>query len=196
METLRTNLPPQEKLYERKEGGDVFTFEELSVADFPQPVLELLTKRHQMESDFRGSAREETWARALKATDPKITTFVASQLFREGDLELTYFIDTLGEDIAGEGTLLKGVDGSINASGNPVPGWSDNAFDHKQQGLGERRLALMNAFSRTFYQLPLRSSPEINGKARRLWAQLAQDGRAVMLDEKDNYGFPRYEFLK
>lgn len=201
MEAPKKERARKEMLYERNEDGDTFVFTEMPLDQFPPQVHTWMMSRHRIENDFRGGVQDESWTRTLKTSDTKITTHMASHMLRvkKGTtIELTYFIDTdrNTSTLVGEGILLKGSDITVDASDNPVPGWTENHKGSDGLKLGERRLAVMNAFSKQFYGVPLRSSPEINGMGRRLWEELETVGRARQLEEKDHYGFPRYEFVK
>lgn len=65
--------------------------------------------------------------------------------------------------------------------------------DFREQGLGNRRLLLMNAVSRMLYGLPLHSDTSIANEAeRRLWEKFVTQGKAKKYSQN---GVDRYSFL-
>ncbi|HEY4964658.1 MAG TPA: hypothetical protein VIH90_08280 [Candidatus Saccharimonadales bacterium] len=56
-----------------------------------------------------------------------------------------------------------------------------------RQGLGRRRLLVMNAASRRFFNLPLSASSVITDDALRLWQKLEVDG--LVIKSEDTYRF-------
>ncbi len=95
---------------------------------------------------------------------------------------LTYFWETRNKENIGHGELRYNISDKDEFFKNkPFVGFSETEKEFQKQGLGKRRLLLMNAYSQMLYQLPLYSSDIITPKAENIWVQLEGEGLAQKL---------------
>jgi hypothetical protein len=201
METLTV-----EKLYSRPvslDGGESFDFTPISIDEFPPRVYAALEKKH---TDLRNyyfrptrSIEEEKWTRTLMTSDGRLSTYIAAAIIPQPDvrLEMTYFFDVYKNGIAGEGRVLRGLNGPIAGTEHPMAVWVHNDPQLKHNNLGERRLALMHAYAKQYYGSSLQSDYEMHEAGFKLWHNLVLAGRAKEIEGlEDEYGRNRFEFLK
>lgn len=122
-------------------------------------------------------------------------TYVATttKIYSGDDVEeSTYFIDMQGGSVAGYGELRKNLTkGGSYFTDKPLVGYTETEPTMRRQGLGLRRLEIMNAFSQMKYQLPLYSDTLLQPDAKRRWEELVQVGKAEKFKEgrHDRYVF-------
>jgi hypothetical protein len=75
----------------------------------------------------------------------------------------------------------------------PTVGDSFTAVQHRKNGLGMRRLKMMDALSRMVYQTPLTSGVIIHNSEKDLWEKLVEDGKAERIPS--GKGPQRYRFI-
>lgn len=95
----------------------------------------------------------------------------------------------------GEGSIIHGYDiGNPASDGKPYVAWTGTAEGFRKQGLGLRRLKVMNVVAQELYGKPLNSDSEffIEEEARSLWRHLVQQELADRYSE--TYGGLRYRF--
>ncbi len=63
--------------------------------------------------------------------------------------------------------------------GKPFVGYTDTKSGFEKQGLGRRRLFVMNALSQMSYRLPLHSGLSPSAPATRIWDSLVTEGIAI-----------------
>jgi hypothetical protein len=131
-------------------------------------------------------------------------TYVASQekIYSQGGFEsmekLTYFFDAGTDDEYQGHAELRYAPYSLDSFfyQKPFVGWTKTEDSLLRQGLGLRRLMMMNAYSQMMYSLPLHSDtlmiPSADPKGsppRGVWEKLVRQGRAVMYREGDKDRF-------
>ncbi len=124
-------------------------------------------------------------------------TYVAQQIKKFGDEfkeQNTYFVDTRNNEITGRGELRLGLETEEEYyKDKPTVGYTFTKEDYQNQGLGKRRIEIMNAFSRMDHGLPLYSDTLMADKnAEKVWQSLEQKGKAKKIQEGDTY---RYVYL-
>ena len=81
----------------------------------------------------------------------------------------------------------------------PFVGWTETEPGHQRQGLGKRRLLIMNLAATALYKHPLHSGTLMSDDAESLWQKLTADGLAEKYTEKDTAyknGLVRYKFSR
>lgn len=82
---------------------------------------------------------------------------------------------------------------TFDGENKPTVGDSVTTVQHRKNGLGMRRLKLMNALSRMVYQTPLTSGVIIHNSEKDLWEKLVGDDKAERIPSgKDPQ---RYRFI-
>jgi hypothetical protein len=117
-----------------------------------------------------------------------LKTFLAQQTktYWNGDMEeLTHLIDLSREmSKIGHGEIRMALHNRRKYFRNkPFVGYTETNSDMQGQGLGTRRLLVMNALCQMFYGLPLNSSTLVSELAKRRWERLATEGKARMYME-------------
>jgi len=110
---------------------------------------------------------------------PGITDFTSLRL-----VDLAKNKEVVGHGVV---TLWTGAPEDDKFQTRPFVDFTRTYDKFKRQGLGRRRLLVMNAASRRFFNLPLYASKIINDDALRLWQKLEDDGLVVKSD--DTYRF-------
>lgn len=103
---------------------------------------------------------------------------------------LTYFVDMRGNQVLGYSELRNNISNLREYfRDKPFVGYTETEKDFRNQGLGTRRLLLMNAFSGAQYSLPL-NSDTLNSEVS-VWEDLVQKGQAQKFQEGEHL---RYSF--
>ena len=105
---------------------------------------------------------------------------------------LTFFVDSSNNELEGYSELRLNFSNSIKYFiDKPFVGFTDTEQKFRNKGLGVRRLKIMNAFSESFYGLPIYSDTLITESAKRVWEKLVIGGEAhkFLEDKKERYGF-------
>jgi len=105
--------------------------------------------------------------------------------------ELVYLIDVDSDGIEeGHGEIRMNISNDDPYFKNkPFVGYTETEGGFRRQGLGTRRLLMMNTFTQMLYDLPLHSDTLIADDARRLWERLAVEGKAIKYPEGQNERF-------
>ncbi len=82
---------------------------------------------------------------------------------------------------------------TLDGKNKPTVGDSFTAGQHRKNGLGMRRLKMMDALSRMIYQTPLTSGVIIHDSEKNLWEKLVQDGKVERIPS--GKGPQRYRFI-
>ncbi len=122
-------------------------------------------------------------------------TYVAKKVkiyhLTRGSLKLMGLIDVNEDNIhIGHGEIM--VDNSEKEiyKDQPFVAYTDTVKKYRRQGLGMRRLYVMNALSQAFYQLPLYSGFAIKPSAEGVWQRLVEQGVAKIYEDE------RFVFLE
>ncbi len=169
--------------------------EKVAVADVPEEVLhffefksgQFLSSNDYKLGNFEGFFRvrhrggKETFLAQQTKTYPK-------GFLEAGDTErLTYFVDMDGDKIIGRAELKLNVKCPKEYleyfKDKPFIGWIETDKNLRKQGLGTRRMYLMNAYSRMLYGLPLYSDTVNSLPMESLWEKLVGEGRARKFKE-------------
>jgi hypothetical protein len=122
-------------------------------------------------------------------------TFLAQQtktypkgFLEAGDTErLTYLVDMDGDKIIGRAELRLNLkcpeEYTEYFKDKPFIGWIETDKNLRGQGLGTRRIYLMNAYSRMLYGLPLYSDTVNSPEMENLWETLVRRGEARKFKE-------------
>lgn len=81
---------------------------------------------------------------------------------------------------------------TFDGKNKPTVGDSFTAIQHRKNGLGMRRLKMMDALSRIIYQTPLASGIIIHDSEKNLWEKLVENGKAERIlieNQPDHYRF-------
>jgi hypothetical protein len=108
--------------------------------------------------------------------------------------EIVLIVDTSDKgDKIGLGILAIGTGNAGDKYKKPYVGETHTDDDHTRQGLGIRRLKLMNRLALELFGLPLNSDPIGNttGEAVAVWQKLVQADQAELYVED---GIPRFRF--
>ncbi len=123
-------------------------------------------------------------------------TYAAEQTktYHNGDTErLSYFLDARNSKSIGHGELRWSLS---NKSGffkdKPFVGFTETEKEYQRQGLAERRLYMLNAFSKMTYGFALYSSDVVDSRAINLWEKLVNEGKAKKFKSGE---YDRYVFL-
>lgn len=108
-----------------------------------------------------------------------------------GDRErLTYFADIRDGVRTGYLELRCALsNGDVYFKGKPFVGFTRTLEGFQNEGLGERRLRVANAYSLDTYGVPLNSGGLIEETAKRMWRRLVENGEAEKYMEGKNEYF-------
>ncbi|MDQ5883583.1 MAG: hypothetical protein QG654_497 [Patescibacteria group bacterium] len=122
-------------------------------------------------------------------------TYVATQI--KFDEYNTYFFDTRDGEEIGHGELRFAKDSEDEFfKDKPFVGFTDTEENFRRQGLGERRLLEMGAYSRQIYNLPIYSDTLISENAKALWNKFVSLGMAeVFIENSGGRSHERYVLL-
>ncbi len=169
--------------------------ESVTIADVPEEVLhffEFKSGQFLSPNDYTLGNFEDFFR--VRHCDGK-ETFLAQQtktypqgFLEAGDTErLTYFVDVDGDKIIGRSELrlnTKCPEEYLEYfKDKPFIGWIETHEDLWKQGLGTRRMYLMNAYSRMLYGLPLYSDTVNSPRMESLWETLVKKGKAGKFKE-------------
>ena len=111
-----------------------------------------------------------------------ITSGVKSYLTDTKPIEQTIVLQDVNEngDEKGHGSIKRILmdPGYLN---EPYVGYSETETQYQRQGLGVRRLLLMNALTQSFFNLPLYSM-FANDSAQKVWNKLVKEGTALQIN--------------
>jgi len=82
---------------------------------------------------------------------------------------------------------------TFDGENKPTVGDSFTAVQDRKNGLGTRRLNMMDALSRMVYQTPLTSGVIIHDSEKNLWEKLVENGKAERIPSGN--GPQRYRFI-
>ena len=94
-------------------------------------------------------------------------------------------VDSFGNEVVGRGTAWL-IDGVANFENMPFVAYTTTSLEHLRQGLGMRRLQLLNALCLDLWSQVLRSSDSIRPEARGVWEKLCQMGLAEVWRDDAN----------
>lgn len=161
----------------------------------PNPVMEWFEGRSALQIHPRDYRRGNFSAFYVIYHQSGDRTFAAKQTKTydtNGDTEeLVYLIDldSNGKE-EGHGEIRMNVSNDDPYFKNkPFVGYTATEDGFRRQGLGTRRLLIMNTFTQILYDLPLHSDTLITDDARRLWERLVAEGKAIKYQEGKNERF-------
>jgi hypothetical protein len=184
-------------------AGSNIPCEDIGLDDLPVSILETLDKQTQRGRDGRPFSELFDTVSSIQFPDGS-TTYFASYLRSDNnvpDEKVVKVIDTTAsETVAGDGTIVfylptntSIVSGARHKMiGFPFVGTTDTLPEHRQQGLGARRLFAMNYISRKIFGLPLYSGLQPTPQAKSLWDTLVQEELATPPTEESHN---RYRFI-
>lgn len=183
----------QKAIFERHFSG---ILEQIGIDQIPEEVMkkfEGYSARFISPQDYK----EKNFDSFFKIThDNKDETYIAKQLKELANAdekikeEDTYFIDTRDQFIIGNGELR--FDMSLRDGGflrKPFIGYTGTTENYQRQGLGVRRIEVMNAFSEMHYNSPVYSDSLLSPSAEKVWEFLQTSGHAEKIQEGDLYRF-------
>lgn len=105
--------------------------------------------------------------------------------------ELVYILDLDNEENEkGHAELRMNISNNDPYFKNkPFVGYTETEDDFRKQGLGARRLLIMNVFAKILYVLPLHSDTLISAEASSLWKRLVEEGKATTYLEGEHERF-------
>jgi hypothetical protein len=107
--------------------------------------------------------------------------------------EVLYLVDTDAEgQKTGIGLVAKGR-GGLARYQKPYVGYTETDETHRREGLGLRRLRLMNRLALREYDQPLHSDPnaDVSDEAKAVWLKLVNSGEAEFFHDEE---YPRFRF--
>ena len=115
-------------------------------------------------------------------------TFVGENL----SLEAVFLQDRDSKNkYAGEGQIF--LEAGNDEPDIPVVGFTFTALKYRRNGLGKRRLQIMDAVTRSLYQDPLYSSGSPRPEQRSIWEHLVNEEIAEIVKWQET---KRYKFIK
>jgi|SRR3989344_2118918 len=120
-------------------------------------------------------------------------TYVAEQIktYDSGEQEInTYFVDIYNDEIAGYSELRLGITNEREYFKNkPFVGFTKTYSKFGKRNLAERRLYMMNAFSKMRYDFPIYSDTVMTDRPKEMWERLVSERKAKKIKEgeKDRY---------
>jgi hypothetical protein len=108
--------------------------------------------------------------------------------------EVTYLVDIDKQNVhVGHGEIRWNISNKSDFFKNrPLVGYTETYQDYRKQGLGLRRLLVMNAVSEMLYGLPLNSDILSHDNQERRWKRLVEQGKAIVYKQGTFY---RYVFV-
>ncbi len=120
--------------------------------------------------------------------DHRITTYVGmyDRALDEDGLgpfedTLTHVVDTDENVVAGETiATYRHTEGDAFYSGTPTVDWTETKDQYLRQGLGTRRIEILDQLTQSAHDAPLHSAPSWNQEdaAEMLWRRLVEAGKA------------------
>jgi hypothetical protein len=191
-------VPPSEPRLEQERfqayfpGHSIESAELASVPDQARQLMEekrgaLVSQENYTKGRLEGGhvITHPDGSRTYVATTKKIYSMLDEE-------ESTYFVDMEGGSVLGYGELRKDLSkGGKYFTDKPFVGYTRTEAANVRQGLGLRRLEMMNAFSQMKYSLPLYSDTVMNTGATSRWEELVRAGKAEKFKEgrEDRYVF-------
>jgi hypothetical protein len=184
-------------------AGSNIPCEDVGLDDLPASILETLDEQTQRGRDGRSLSELFDTVSSIQYPDG-FTTYFASYLRSDNnvpDEKVVKVIDTnANEIVVGNGTIVfylptntSIVSGARHKMiGFPFVGTTDTLSEHRQQGLGARRLFVMGYISRKIFGMPLYSGLQPSPQAKSLWDTLVQEELATPPTGETHH---RYRFL-
>lgn len=117
-------------------------------------------------------------------------TYVVVQERMNG-VDVTHLLDTSSTETVRGTSSFWAYKGPEHVS-PPYVGYTETYPDHRKQGLGKRRLVIMNAVAISLYDLPLSSANQVSDPERRIWERLVVEGKAKSYKDGE---YNRYVFI-
>jgi hypothetical protein len=170
--------------------GDV---KELQIEELPEDILKFFennSARFILPKDYK----PENFKNFLLVNHENgDQTYIANQTKKYDNKnveDLSYLVDYRGEDNLGHAELrYNHSSDSEYFKDKPFVGYTVTEEKYQKQGLGRRRLFLMNALAETLYNNPVYSDTIITDEAKNLWEKLVQENLVKKIKEgdKDRY---------
>ncbi len=182
-------LTPEEKFAQMYEGASLIP---ITYADLPPEAVthfEANSEKYILPKEYIPG----NFSHIYLLTHPDGSeTYIAEQIknYGEGkDTEaLAYFMDYIDGKPAGYGELRNNISNQNNYfRGKPFVGFTrtyspedqeSGGNDFQKQGLGERRLFEMNAYTESRFGAALHSDSNITPEAERVWQRFVKEGKA------------------
>jgi len=118
-------------------------------------------------------------------------TYIANQVKKyneeeDGTEDLNYLVDYRGDENIGHAELRYNLSDSEYFQNKPFIGYTNTEEKYQKTGLGMRRIFLLDALAKTFYNHSVCSDTVITDQAKSLWEYLVQDGKAKKFKEGEH----------
>ncbi len=162
---------------------------EVDIAQFPSCVIEIFEA-----DDYRGDTTrlisDTGWVYEFDTDRTYVFPFefdFQDNQFDEGTAVMTVDVDNQGRE--GHGYICSRIHGYLM----PYVGFTRTEERKLREGLGKRRLRIMNDLSLKLFEIPLSSNATMEDEAVSLWASLVRSEEAEIVDWDGHYG--RFRFL-
>jgi len=188
-----------ERLYNYPERGEEETwdFERIDISQMPPDIQKEFEKANKTTRLLNWDSPIPPWEEEkLEVRSGQIISYITattlSDTINRRNGRLIYMLDTVGNKLAGGCYMLR----EAGDESPPYLGWTQTFDEYQHQGLGERRLALMNAYCKKVYDAHLHSSPNAYDNSKSLWDKLRRSRRAERTRLLDKDGGQRFRFIK
>jgi hypothetical protein len=160
--------------------------------DVPEIVMEHFEKRSAMYilPDNYHPGNFEAFYLIIHDNGDKTYLAKQTKVYEENDCDSNiYSFDIRGSEALGYGRVLNNLTNK-KMKNQPIVEYFRTFKSFHKQGLGTRRLFMLNALARAFYGAPLNSSTTFS-TSKSLWEKLERDGKVkkVKWGNFDNYVF-------
>lgn len=170
--------------------GDI---KELSIEDLPSDILKFFENNSAKFIPPKDYEPENFKKFLLVNHENGDQTYIANQTKKYDNKnveDLSYLVDYRGGDNLGHAELRYNPSSDLEYfKDKPFVGYTGTEEKYQKQGLGRRRLFLMNALAKTLYNNPVYSDTVITDEAKSLWEKLVQENLAKKIKEgnEDRY---------
>lgn len=166
-------------------GGELL---EVNIDDIPPAVMQRFegySKMYILRDEYQPNNFTGVFVLSHNNGD---RTYIAEQIkvydqTSKATEQLAYYIEMRGDIEIGHGELRKDISEKPILDGEPFIGFIETEEQYKHQGLGARRLNMMNAFAQLRYGKPLNAGDTISDDARGMFEAMATEGEVEIIDD-------------